>query len=245
MDMYDVVGRVITPLLSATAALTFCGCLAAGPALAQTPPDSCSPPKISVRALLLPPPGQGSAETVAELRELQHLQNTRTLGQAKHALGDHDQSVPRFLGEIGIKLQRLPPFADDFFRRVAEVTKDEIEDAKKSFRRKRPYKLPHNHLRPLKKVGEHDSYSYPSGHAAYGMVIGLILARMLPEKREAILARIKDYGYSRLVSGVHFRSDVYAGEVVGGAIAEALFHDKVCRESFERAKAALREAAGF
>jgi acid phosphatase (class A) len=75
----------------------------------------------------------------------------------------------------------------------------------------------------LKDVGDEDMPSYPSGHATYGMAIGLILAEMLPEKRDDIFRRIEGFGQSRLVAGVHFRSDVYAGEVADGAIAASLF----------------------
>ena len=45
---------------------------------------------------------------------------------------------------------------------------------------------------------------------------------MIPEKKEALYKRIQDYGYSRIVSGARFRSDVYAGNVAGAAIAASL-----------------------
>jgi acid phosphatase (class A) len=216
-----------------------------GGAPASAEDAACFEPHVPVQALLLPPPQQGSAETMAELRELQRLQHSRTLHQAEYAKADYKRSVGRFLGAIGITLKNLPPFSKDFFNCVFKATEDEVSGAKTEFRRTRPYKLPNNHLRPLKKIGKDDSYSYPSGHATYGMVVGLILARMLPEKKGAIFARIEDFGHSRLVSGVHFRSDVYAGEVAGGAIAVALFENQAFCKSFERAKTELREAAGY
>ena len=68
--------------------------------------------------------------------------------------------------------------------------------------RTRPYNLP-----VLK-----DSPSYPSGHTTYGTLMGTILARMLPEKRDELYARITDYGHSRMIAGVHYRSDIDAGK---------------------------------
>jgi len=206
---------------------------------------TCPKPDVLVSALLLPPPKQDSVETKAELKELQHLQALRTTDQAKHAGGDHHRTIERFLGEIGIKIEKLPPFASSFFDCIAETTEREIKEAKATFKRTRPYMLPHSRLHILKTKSPDDSFSYPSGHAAYGMVTGLILAEMLPEKKQEISKRIEDFGYSRLVSGVHFRSDVYAGEIAGGAIAAALFENKAFRDAFEKAKPELRKAAGY
>lgn len=202
-------------------------------------------PGVPISLLLLPPPKQDSAETKAELQELRQLEKSRTAKATKHAGGDHERTIQRFLGEIGIKVKDLPPVASHFFECLAETTEQKIDEAKVKFNRTRPYKLPDNHLHILKTVGPDDSPSYPSAHAAYGMVTGLVLAQMLPEKKQEIYQRIEDFGYSRLVSGVHFRSDVYAGEAAGGAIATALFADPAFRDAFAKATPELRKAAGY
>ena len=207
--------------------------------------SDCQKPAVPLSALLMPPPRQGSAETNAELRELQRLEKSRTAQQIRHASSDHEQSPARFLGEIGIKVGTLPRFADHFFKCIADIAEDQTAQAKQFFKRPRPYKLPHNGLHPLKKMGDVDSPSYPSGHATYGTVIGLVLAEMLPEKKQEIFKRIEDYGYSRMVSSVHFRSDVYAGEVAGGAIAARLFMNAVFRDEFQQAKNELRKAISY
>jgi hypothetical protein len=97
----------------------------------------------------------------------------------------------------------------------------------------------------LRRTNEQDSTSYPSGHATYGMVTGLLLAEMLPEKRERIINRIVDFGYSRLVAGVHFRGDVYAGQIAGATIAVYLFKSDAARARFYEAKTNLRQALGI
>ena len=90
-----------------------------------------------------------------------------------------------------------------------------------------------------------DSYSYPSGHSTYGATTGFLLAAMMPEKRGAIYARINDYAHSRMVAGVHFRSDVEAGKLYGTAIAAALFAKPGFQAEFEEARICVRKAAGL
>jgi len=68
---------------------------------------------------------------------------------------------------------------------------------------------------------------------------------MLPEKKEEIYKRIQDYGYSRLVSGAHFRSDVYAGNIAGAAIAASLLNNEAFRDELKQVKLDLRKAIGI
>jgi acid phosphatase (class A) len=68
---------------------------------------------------------------------------------------------------------------------------------------------------------------------------------MLPEKKADIYKRIADYGFSRMVAGVHFRSDVEAGKILGAAIAASLFADPAFRDEFVLAKACVRKAVGL
>jgi acid phosphatase (class A) len=73
----------------------------------------------------------------------------------------------------------------------------------------------------------------------------MVLAEMIPEKKEALYKRIQDYGYSRIVSGAHFRSDVYAGNVAGAAIAASLLSNETFRNELNDVKSELRKAAGL
>lgn len=66
-----------------------------------------------------------------------------------------------------------------------------------------------------------------------------------PEKKEEIYKRIQDYGYSRLVSGAHFRSDVYAGNIAGAAIAASLLNKDSFRDQLKEVKGEVRKAAEF
>ena len=206
---------------------------------------ACSDPGVRVSALLMPPPKHDSAHTRAELHELLRLQGSRTAQQIEHVKGDDHRSVQRFLGGMGVTIGKLPDPATHFFECLGEAVEKAVREAKMTFMRTRPYRLHASNLHTLRKLSDRDSTSYPSGHATYGTVVGLVLVEMLPEKKDEIYKRIQDYGYSRLVSGAHFRSDVYAGNVAGAAIAASLMNQDGFRDQFKEAKAELRKAAGL
>jgi acid phosphatase (class A) len=200
----------------------------------------------SLTELLLKPPCDSCVETKAELDELQILDVTRSVEQEEHARGDHERSTSRFLSQMHVQVDEAQlAKAAPFFQCVYEAVEDAVNPAKDKFKRMRPYNLPDNGLHPLKKISAKDTFSYPSGHAAYGATVGLILIEMVPELREKIYARIEDFGFSRMISGVHFRSDVYAGEVAGTTIAASLHQAERFQAQFDDAKKSVRKALGY
>ena len=64
--------------------------------------------------------------------------------------------------------------------------------------------------------------SFPSGHASLGWVWALLLAELVPDRTDAILARGYAFGQSRVICGVHWQSDVDAGRIMGAAVAARL-----------------------
>lgn len=210
-------------------------------------PPSC--PKIEpvdLSSLLLTPPCDSCDITKAELAELQTLQKSRTPEMAEHASADYSLTVERFLDgmSVPIKVENMG-LAQPLLECVANITEDAIEKAKVKFHRTRPYDLPDNGLQVLKAIPSNDTFSFPSGHSAFGMVTGLVLVEMVPELRARISARIEDFGFSRLISGVHFRSDVYAGEISGAAVVGSLFANNEFRSQVEEATPALRKSIGY
>jgi len=219
-------------------------CLSFGaPALADDP--SCPDAAVRVSVLLMPPPQRDSAQTRAELQELLHLQKSRTPEQVKQAKDDDHRTVERFLAGTGIKLEQLSPAAKHLFDCISSAVREAVHEAKTSFVRTRPYRVEGNKLHVLKTLSDKDSSSYPSGHATYGAAVGLVLTEIFPEKKREIQKRIQDYGYSRLVSGAHFRSDVYAGQIAGAAIAASLLSNEAFRDELKNVRIELRKAAGM
>jgi acid phosphatase (class A) len=69
--------------------------------------------------------------------------------------------------------------------------------------------------------------SYPSGHSAIGWAWALVLTQVAPDKADALLQRGRDFGESRIVCRVHWRSDVAAGRFVAAGIVARLQSDPV------------------
>lgn len=206
---------------------------------------SCPDFAVPVAAILMTPPKADGAQTKAELQELLRLQKARTPAQVEHVKEDNQRTVERFLGGMGIKIEHLSASTTRFFDCIGAAVDKSVRDAKTTFMRKRPYRLHEYKLRTLKKLSDRDSTSYPSGHATYGTVVGLVLAEMLPEKKEEIYKRIQNYGYSRMVSGAHFRSDIYAGDIAGATIAATLLNQEPFREELKQVKVELRKVVGL
>jgi acid phosphatase (class A) len=227
------------------AANSLCGSISADDkSCARGPADHTT----ALIKLLSPPPCDDCDETKAELKELTQMQEARTPAEQEHAKADITISIPRFLEGANIKFE--PAALDkckDFFEKLSKLTKEASDNAKKTFCRTRPSKLPGNKLQPLQSPDElKNSPSYPSGHTTYGTLMGTVLARMLPEKRDELYARIADYGHSRMIAGVHYRSDIDAGKVLGSAIAADEFAaDEDFKNKLPGATACVREALGL
>jgi acid phosphatase (class A) len=84
-----------------------------------------------------------------------------------------------------------------------------------------------------------ESRSYPSGHAALGWAWALVLAELIPDRADAILERGRDFGWSRVVCGVHYPSDVEAGRIVGAGAIARLHGDAFFRTQMDAARAEL------
>ena len=108
-------------------------------------------------ALLMPPPKSDSAQTKAELQELLRLQDARTPDQVKHVREDDHRTVERFLGGTGIKVENLSASARRFFDCIDSSVRHSVHEAKNTFDRTRPYRLPHNNLQSLKKLSDRNS----------------------------------------------------------------------------------------
>jgi acid phosphatase (class A) len=203
-----------------------------------------SPPD-ALLSLLAPPPCDSCAQTKVELDELQTLERNRNDAQAQHALADYTISVARFVEGAGISFDAAAlAKCEPIFERLSQRTKSAAEHAKTAFCRTRPYNLANSGLKPL-DAGKL-SPSYPSGHTTYGAAVGAVLAYMVPEKRAAFYARAADYGHSRMIAGVHFRSDVEAGKLLGVAVAEEEFaEDKQFQAMLPEATACVRGALGL
>jgi membrane-associated phospholipid phosphatase len=59
-----------------------------------------------------------------------------------------------------------------------------------------------------------DSPSFPSGHTTYGYTGAVLLAIMLPERYQQMIARGAEYGNDRILIGAHYTMDVLGGRTL-------------------------------
>ena len=94
---------------------------------------------------------------------------------------------------------------------------------KKAFMRQRPFMVNGQPTcAPKDEAFLRNDGSYPSGHSAIGWAWGLLLAQAAPERADAVLARGRAFGHSRVVCNVHWLSDVEEGRVMGAAAVARL-----------------------
>jgi len=86
---------------------------------------------------------------------------------------------------------------------------------KRSCRRRRPCDVaPH----PLFHVHPPDAFSFPSGHTMNAFAIATVLALRFPALSPGLLLLAASIGASRVVLGLHFASDAWAGAVLGALL---------------------------
>ena len=234
----------MTPVLLA-AALTLAAGVAQAQAQAQAPAGGSkflAPGDLDPALILPPPPRVGSPVELAERAELHRLAAERTperLAQAKH--DDEVEDVTAIADVLGpaFDLKQFPATAKLF----ADLrTEDGLaaKAAKAYFHRDRPFQTD----RALDVCDDaHDmANSYPSGHATMGSAAGVLLANLMPGNAQVILARVPDYLESRLYCGVHFRSDINAGQVLGTVLVLKLMEKPAFAAELEAARAELTRA---
>ncbi|WP_345785122.1 phosphatase PAP2 family protein [Stenotrophomonas sp.] len=97
--------------------------------------------------------------------------------------------------------------------------------AKHQYQRPRPFMVNGEPTcTPDDEAGLRKNGSYPSGHTSIGWAWALILSEIAPDRADAIQARGRNYGESRLVCNVHWQSDILEGRFMGAA-AVARLHD--------------------
>jgi len=185
--------------------------------------------RIDVERLVPPPPARGSRIEQDEIAEIVRVQSVATL--AAKALAKHDNDVEDatiFAEVIGPRwdLSKLPK-AKFLLKKVMEVDRSDSSSAKKYYQRPRPWMIDPKIQTCAKHADGPALDSYPSGHAMLGYELGVVLASLMPDKAQAILARAELYGENRILCGFHFRSDVTAGQQYGTVLAvEMLQHPR-------------------
>jgi acid phosphatase (class A) len=73
-----------------------------------------------------------------------------------------------------------------------------------------------------------------------GSFLGRVLVEMMPSQREVLEKRGLAYGWSRVVCGFHYPTDVEAGRKIGMIVAQMLLSKPVFAERIETARKDVR-----
>lgn len=203
-----------------------------------------SGPGVALVAILPPAPATGSAQDEADRAA---FRASRALAGSQRwalAIGDVDESIPAMLADFSPAAGRtLSPEATPAVARLLARMRPDVAAAvnavKPVYARRRPFLVDRGAVcQPeAELVG---SFDYPSGHTSWGTAVALVLAELIPSRADAILARGKDYGDSRVVCGAHNPSAVAAGRVAAAAIVARLHGAAAFRADLDAARDDLR-----
>ncbi|MEO5830680.1 MAG: phosphatase PAP2 family protein [Rhodanobacter sp.] len=198
--------------------------------------------------LLPPPPARDSADFAADLA-LSKLQSLRGTPRWDQAVVDDNLAFPAsaeiFSCAMNMPIsEALAPRLYALLRRTRTDAAVASDGAKHHYKRPRPFMENRQpSCTPAKEQGLAENGSYPSGHTSIGWAWALILAELAPTRIDAVLARGRSYGESRLVCNVHWQSDVVQGRFMGASVVARLHADPTFRADLEAARAEVATLA--
>lgn len=203
---------------------------------------AAAPAEMDASQLLPPPPVAGSEAAKAEIAELHAMASSSSVDLVEKARRDDaDEKPDMFNTALGFDLAAFP-VTSKLLRDVAEREEVESKAAKSYFHRDRPWIVDGSIKTCVPVKPGPAATSYPSGHTSLGFAMGVVLASVMPDKAQLILARASEFGEHRLVCGMHFRSDIVAGQELGTALALTLMQHPEFKSEMEAARAELRAA---
>jgi len=195
--------------------------------------------KLEASALLAPPPLPDSPEQAADLAEVRAVSRAASSADIAAANSEKKFSVFNFAAAAGpFLVESNLPKTVAFFEKVQSDAATITDQGKEFFKRPRPYTID-----PSLANGKlESSFSYPSGHSTESMVLALVLADLLPDKREAIIAHARQIGWHRVQIARHYATDIYAGRVLAQAIVKQFKKSEAYRSDFSAVEAELTAA---
>jgi acid phosphatase (class A) len=203
------------------------------------------PPTALPNSLALDPPAPAPGTPVYALDEAVSKANLALQGSPRwqQATSDADLSFPHiaetFSCAMGIPITEPDtPHLYILLRRSFTDAALSTYAAKNHYNRTRPF-MENNHptCSPNDEPFLRKDGSYPSGHTTIGWAWALILTEIAPTQTDAILARGRSFGDSRLVCNVHWQSDVNEGRIMGASTVARLHADPAFLADLDAAKA--------
>ena len=149
------------------------------------------PAEIDAARLLPPPPMAGSAAAKAEVGELHAIAASSTAAMLDAARRDDaDKKPDLFNAALGFDITALPA-ANKMLNDVLKEEDTDSKAAKAYFHRDRPWIVDASIKTCVMVKPGPAANSYPSGHASLAFSMGVVLAAVMPQKAQVILARLR------------------------------------------------------
>jgi len=184
-----------------------------------------------ILSLLPPPPAPGSPGFAQDEAMRVSAQAFKGTPRWSLATSDADLQLPHAAQtfscatNLPISKEQTPHLYTLISRSFIDLGLSTVR-AKNYYQRVRPFVMHHEATcTPGDEAKLAKNGSYPSGHSTLGWGWAFILTELVPDNTNAILARGRDFGESRIVCNVHWQSDVDAGRVVAAATVARLHAD--------------------
>lgn len=209
----------------------------------DVPKPYLDPAKVDSRRVLPTPPANDSSDTVKEMEIILQAQADRTPEQVARIEAEKTYDVMAFGNVVGPLLGKVDdgklPATSALLAGVTATAKPIAETAANDWDRTPPFAV---NARIFPAIAKPAGGSYPSPESTQATVDALVLAQLVPDDKQAILARGRQIGDDRVVAGVQFPSDVIAGRVLGQAVFNAMMRDPRFRSDLAAARAEVKGA---
>jgi len=155
------------------------------------------------------PPGDNTFDTMQEIKELESIPLNKKFVKDND---DIEAAFKKTAKDSGVK---------DYDSKVAAklITNSApiIIELKKHFNRPRPKVLAKKMNIKMNDIemSSMKTASYPSGHSAQGMLIGLVLSNKYPKSKSAFIKTANNISDSRNTAHAHYKSDSDIGKKLG------------------------------
>lgn len=175
---------------------------------------------VNAVAVVGPPPSPESDEAKADLAIVLWLQRTRTQEDIARAQAEVKIELETFAGAFGPGFDAAAhPRTRALLDRLHDEASAFVDQGREHFARPRPF-VAEQRVQPA--VKRETSPSYPSSHGTRGVLYARVLAELAPTRSEALLEVGRRVGFDRVLAGMHYPSDVLAGQRLGEALAAAM-----------------------
>ncbi|MDP9127492.1 MAG: phosphatase PAP2 family protein [Pseudomonadota bacterium] len=191
--------------------------------------------------LLNTPPAEGSGVWKSEIEAMRGFQSNILPDDRKAMQSEQAFNIDLITPVLGkdFTRERLP-LTFGLLDKIFKDTRRIVEADKKFWHMRRPY-LADPHITLLIDPLD-DSPSYPSGHACVVRVLGEVLGLLYPDRLADLRNRAEDVGWHRIQSGVHYPTDIAAGQSLASLVIGALLQTPAFRQDLEAARQEIAKA---